>query len=303
MIRRLFQVVAPVVTTGLLVAACAAKDDRTQVTLVFTSETEIPKELDALHITVTAANGSTVYDNVYNVRDPGFFATTLAIIPADEDSLKGPVTVEVKGLAGGAVGVQRRAIVSYVKDRTLMLPLPLRMACFAFKDCGVNSTCAGGTCQPATIDGASLRDFDESFVFETARDRCFDEDACLVGATPVNVGTDCTFPLPPEGASGERPALNVSVRWAAAENRIIVLDHGDAIEGWTVATDKPGYGRLSTGVCKSLLDPEPDPKKREVPDRALDARVSTRCPAKLGTQPYCRRLNNRQAGIGATIVP
>ncbi|NOU32215.1 MAG: hypothetical protein HOO96_30285, partial [Polyangiaceae bacterium] len=94
MIRHLL---VPALAVVVATSACAVKDDRTQVTVVLTSETEIPKELDALEITVTAANGSTVYDNVYTVRDPAFFATTLAVIPADSDSLKGPITVEIKG--------------------------------------------------------------------------------------------------------------------------------------------------------------------------------------------------------------
>lgn len=291
----------PALAVAAATSACALKDDRTQVTVVLTSETEIPKELDALEITVTAANGSTVYDNVYPVRDPAFFATTLAVIPADSDSLKGPITVEIKGKSGNTVGVFRRAIVSYVKGRTLMLPMPLRMACFNFKDCGATSTCAGGTCQPATRSGDDLRDYDDKLVFESSKDLCFDEDACLQGALPVKVSPDCTFALPAAVARGARPAANVSIRWAAAQNRIIVLDEGDAIEGWTVSADDPGVGRISAGVCKSLLDPETDPRKREVPDQALDARISLGCAAKSPTQPFCRRSGNRQSGIGALI--
>lgn len=290
-------VLAGAVATG----ACTVKDDRTQITVVLTSETEIPKELDALEITVTAANGSTVYDNVYTVRDPAFFATTLAVIPADSDSLKGPIMVEIKGKSGNTVGVFRRAIVSYVEGRTLMLPMPLRMACFNFKDCGATSTCAGGTCQPAAQSSDDLRDYDDKLVFESSKESCFDEDACLQGAAPVKVAADCTFELPQKVAPGARPAVNVSIRWAAAQNRVIVLDEGDAVEGWTVSPENPGLGRISAGVCKSLLDPETDPRKREVPDQALDARISLGCAAKVPTQPFCRRAGNRQSGIGAVI--
>jgi hypothetical protein len=298
MIRHLL---VPALAVVVATSACAVKDDRTQVTVVLTSETEIPKELDALEITVTAANGSTVYDNVYTVRDPAFFATTLAVIPADSDSLKGPITVEIKGKSGNTVGVFRRAVVSYVKGRTLMLPMPLRMACFNFKDCGAASTCAGGTCQPATVSGDDLRDYDDKLVFETRKDLCFDEDACLRSAAPVKVNADCTFALPKAAAAGGRPDVNVSIRWAAASNRVIVLDEGDGVEGWTVVPENPSLGRVSAGVCKSLLDPEPDPEKREVPDQALDARISVGCAAKSPTQPFCRRAGNLQSGIGAEI--
>ncbi len=289
------------VALGLAVVGCSATDDKTQLTLVLTSETEIPKELDALAIRVTAANGSTVYANTYTVKEPSFFATTLALIPASEDSLKGPVTVEIDGISAGVVGVKRRAIVSYSKGRTLMVPMPLRMACFSFKDCGATGTCAGGTCQPATLDAERPPDFDQRFVFEDDRAKCFDEDACLASSQPVKVEADCTFQLPAVTEPGARPTANVSIRWAAAAGRVIALDHGDEVEGWSLAPGRPGIGKLSAGVCASLLDAEPDPKKRAVPDRALDARVSTRCPAKLPTQPYCRRPDSRQAGIGASL--
>lgn len=295
---------AALASCGSLLASipsCAASDDRTQVTIVMTSETEIPKELDALQITVTAGNGSTVYDNVYPVREPSFFATTLAVIPADEKSLEMPFTVEISGKSGDKVGVFRRAIVSYVRGRTLLLPMPLRMACFSFRDCGADSTCAGGTCQKATVSSADLIDYDERFVFASNDGTCFDEDRCLENATPLAVAADCTFPLPASAPGGARPDANVSIRWAAADNRVIALDHGDAVEGWTVVTEDPTRGRLSAGVCRSLQDPEPDPAKRDVPDRALDARISTACAAKAKTQPYCRRSNNQQSGIGTVI--
>jgi len=295
--------VIPLAAAACLAASCAASDKQTQVTVVLTSETEIPKELDELHITVTAGNGSTVYDNVYTVREPSFFATTLAIIPADEDSLKSPFVVEVRAKSGNNVGVVRRAIVSYVKGRTLMLPMPLRMACFSFKDCGVDATCAGGTCQKATVRAEELLDYEDKYVFETADNPCFEEDRCLRESQPITVAPDCTFqlPTPTPVASGARPSLNVSVRWAAADNRVIALDHGDTVEGWSVAPNAPDRGQISPGVCRSLLDPEPDPAKRDVPDRALDARLSSACPAKTKTQPYCRRSNNQQSGIGTTI--
>ena len=282
-------------------ASCAASDNRTQITVVLTSETEIPKELDALQITVTAANGSTVYDNVYVVREPSFFATTLAVIPADEESLKAPFVVEVRGKSGGNVGVFRRAIVSYVRGRTLLLPMPLRMACFSFRDCGADSTCAGGTCQKALVSSEDLVDYDDRYVFAANDGSCFDEDRCLESSTPIVVGNDCTFPLPGAVVGGDRPNANVSIRWAAADNRVIALDHGDGVEGWTVLAADPSRGVISPGVCRSLLDPETDPAKRDVPDRALDARISTTCVAKAKTQPPCRRGNNQQSGIGTIL--
>jgi hypothetical protein len=278
-------------TTG---SACTERDTSTQLTVAITAETEIPRELDTLQVVVTAPNGSEVIRISHDVDTPRFFPTTLAVIPKNERSLDGPVTVEVRGGKTTAFAGQvfRRAIVSYVEGRTLLVPMPLRMACFNFKDCGPSQTCVGGTCRSAAVEPSALVDFNEARVFGgLGGGACFDESKCLASATPVDVRADCTFPVPAADA-------NVSIRWAAAPGRVIVLDGDDAAEGWTRVD--AATGKLSSGVCDSLLDKETDPAKRRVPDQALDARVSVTCATKTAALPYCPGADGH-SGIGANL--
>ena len=300
--NRLIRWALVVVPTVALASACQSPDTSTQITVAITSETNIPKELDSLEVTVLNGKGVLASYNLYGVQKPSFFPATLAVIPKTTDSLDGPVTVVLRGfLTGKEAQVFRRATLSYVEGRTLLLPMPLRMACFNFRPCPDGETCSGGECKPARVDSSKLAAFDEQLVFgDKSPETCFDEEPCIAESTKVSVrASDCSFPLP-DGAIREgevRPRVNVSIRWKAAENRVIVLDHGDANEGWTV---EAGRGRLSPGVCASLFDLEPDPRKRQIFDQALDVWVATQCPAKIGLQPFCTAKDG-QSGIGAAL--
>jgi hypothetical protein len=285
------------------VPACVKHDRQTQITLALTAETRIPKELDGIEVVVTAPNGSEVSRVFTSVRDGVFFPQTLAVIPADEDSLRGAVKIEVSGFVGATkTQVFRRAIVSYVEGRTLFLPMPLRMACFEYLGCGIDETCAGGTCQPARVDGTKLADFDEALVFESAAGAtCFDEETCLGGAQKVlDLNDDCTFALPDgvPSTAGGKPQVNVAIRWHAAGDRIIALDEGDAVEGWTLVG--PRVGKISPGVCIALKEAAGAPPPG-VPDKAEDAWITTACAPKTGLQPYCRDRVTGHVGIGRPL--
>ena len=291
---------APIVASS----ACISKDNSTQITVALSSETEIPKELDTVEVVVTDAKGSQAWRYEYPVRFPRFFPTTLAIVPRDDDSLDRPVTIEVRGYKSTSSDRQvfRRAVVPFVKGRTLLVPMPLRMACFNFADCRGSETCAGGRCVPAQLDASALPDFREELVFGGLPNAaCFDEALCLGDAKPITVGADCTFALPgAEANSGETTQVNVAIRWAAADGRIIALEGDDPVEGWTRVDARTG--KLSPGVCESLLDPEPDATRRRVPDRALDARISTACASKTHEHPPCPS-GDGHSGAGTHIRP
>lgn len=277
---------------ALLLAAtcsCVSTDRETQITIALASETLVPTELSRLSIRITDARGSLTYSNEYEVTDPAFFPTTLAVVPAGEESFEGPLRIELAGSgAGGAVQLHRTAVLAYARGRNLLLPMPLRMACVNFRSCGAEQTCRGGQCVDASLDEQELTDFEADLVFPTSSTTCFDEATCLSGAQEVPVATDCTLDVPAGG--------NVGLIWAAAPSRVLVLAAGDALEGWTRLPN--GKGLLSRGACASLLDPELDPALREVPDRALAAYVSAACAAKTVQQPFCRAADGH-SGVGA----
>ena len=283
-----------VAAAGVMVfvlAACVTKDSRTQITIALASETAVPTELDRLQVRVMDAKGSVTYLNDYDVVDPTFFPTTLAVIPADEESFDGPVRIELLGYgANGGVRLQRTAILAYSRGRNLLLPMPLRMACVNFQECGANRTCRGGQCVNATVEASALRDYSGDQVFAGREGPCFDEAACVALSTQVGVDADCTFAMPSDG--------NVGLVWAAAPTRLLVLEPGDPEEGWSRM--EGGRGLLSPGACLSLLDPEVDPAKRQVPDRALALRISSACSAKPADVPFCVAPDGH-SGIGAPL--
>lgn len=295
---------AALVTATWSATACVEKDTSTQITVALAAETEIPRELDTIQVVVVDAKGSEIYRSEYPVTYSRFFPTTLAIVPRDDDSLDRPITIEVRGFKGATSAGQvfRRAIVPFFKGRTLLVPMPLRMACFDFADCKSNETCAGGRCVPAELDVTKLLDFQEERVFGGLPNAaCFEEAACLADSKPIAVAADCTFALPEAATSADGASrVNVSIRWAAAKSRVIGLDGDDALEGWTRIDAQTG--KLSPGLCDSLLDPETDPKKRRVPDKALDVRLSTACPTKKHDQPTCPG-GDGHTGIGTALRP
>lgn len=268
-------------------SACTTKDTSTQITIALSSETEIPKELTEFRLTVTKGNGSLVHDFTYDVRTSFAFPQTIALVPSDADAVKMPVTVEVEGTRTAlnpatnqvetTTIVFRRAIVSYFEGRTILVSMPLRMACFQYGrgDCGATDSCVGGVCKPATVESSKVVDYDPSYVFPTPG-KCFDDAKCIGGSTPVTVDFgDCSFTVP----NGDTSHVNASVEWLAAPERVIVLNGNDPDEGWT-ARDAT-HGVLSPGVCKALQ------LQKAAKNGAERLYLSTACAPKLALQPSC----------------
>lgn len=295
-VRRLF-------SSGVIAAfglvACASEDEvdrRTQITIALSAETEIPKELDSFSVRVVATRtGELRFAQDYFPSTGREFPTTLAVIPADERSLEAPLRVELEGRKNGEVFLRRAAVISYFRGRNLLLAMPLRMACFQFKDCGPLSTCAGGVCAPAAVEPATLPDFEKRFVFAEPG-ACFDEAACLRDSVKVEVRADCTFDIP-----GDVPEDrgNVSIRWAVAPGRILALDVGEAREGWTRVG--PKVGRLSQGACDSHFRRVGPDGSYLVPDWAKTVYFSPACSSKPALLPYCFSEQTKHHGVGAAF--
>lgn len=293
MTRPAFFVAAAALSAAL--ASCVTTDTSTQITLAFTSEAKPVDEFQTLSVRIYDGDGELTYDYPYSADSAGFLPATFDIIPKNESSFERPLRVEVRAeTAEGELVVERRAVVSFVKGRALLLPMPLRMACFAMT-CGgdPSKTCRGGVCRDLPVDAAALADFDARYVVpERAAADCFDERACLAGSGRVPVADDCTFALPPG------PDVNVSIRWEAAPARVIALDGDDANEGWVRVDD--ATGRLSDGVCTALLQASGGPEAA-VYDKALDVWTSTACPTKRPLQAFCRASPADAVGVGAEL--
>lgn len=275
---------------------CAKVDTETQITVAVVAETTVPDELSQLEIVVTGADGSEVFRAPYTVTSPRFFPSTLAVVPKNEKSFAGPITIDVRSTGVGVI--ERRARLNFVRGRSLLLPIPLRMSCLGFPECAADESCVGGVCQSATVDGNGLADYAESLVFASdasASSPCFDEAACLADEKVAAIAADCTFPFPMEVATGAVPRFNVAVQWRDAEHRLIALPSNDEREGWVVLG--ANVGRLSPGVCTSLLEPGRTAPERAVPERAIAIYTSTACPALVAHQPFCRGAD-AHVGVG-----
>lgn len=295
--RRLtFSLVAGSVLT-LLGQGCAKVDNETQITVALEAETEVPAELDSFAIRVSSTRtGELRFSRDYFPNSGREFPTTLAVIPLDESSLDGPIRIDIEGRKGGATFLRRQSVVSYLRNRNMLLTLPLRMACFQFKDCGPNQTCAGGQCIGAEVDAKTLPDYDDALVFGRANSSCFDEEQCLDAKTEIVVNDDCTFDLQGLTSSSDQEQGNVSIRWAAAPKRLLALDANDEIEGWKRID--ASRGQLSKGICDSHFRRRDAQGELLVPDWAEKVYFTSNCKSKTRKQPYCFSAKTQHAGIG-----
>lgn len=280
---------------GIAATPACSVDRDTQLTVAIASETEVPTELDSFTVRVTnTRTGETRFSQDYSPKTGRDFPATLAVIPADEDSLKSPIKIEIEGRKGNATALKRTTIVSYIEGRNVLVAMPLRMACFQFRECEAATTCAGGECVDATAKPSSLLDFAPNLV-TPVQGQCFDEEQCLAQKQLTTVDQDCTFPIT------SPDAVNVAIRWAAAPQRILALDSGDAQEGWSrIAGDR---GRLSKGACDSHFQRLGTDGKPLVADWAKEIYVTTGCAAKTNTVPSCYSNKTGHSGIGASSPP
>ena len=278
-------------------AACSSVDEQTQITLGLSAETEIPKELDSFAIRVfSTRTGELRFSQDYFPTSGREFPTTLAVIPADEASLESPIRVEIEGRQGSKVQLRRQSVVSFFKKRNVFLNVPLRMACFQFKDCGPENTCAGGQCVPARIDPSTLPEYESRYVFGE-NGRCFDEEKCLGDRETLVIEDNCEFSFRDRGEG----VGNVSIRWAAAPGRVLALESDDPQEGWRRIG--PGRGRLSQGACDSHFQRRGPDDELLVSDWAKTVYFSGTCPSKPKLLPICYSDATQHSGIGAIAAP
>jgi hypothetical protein len=297
--------VSLVAGVAALAAACTKTDTSTQVTVAFVSEaTALSANPDIVEVdvTVTPTGAQPTYAHSFRASDgtlgPGFFPATLGLVPSSEMAVTQPFTVDVTARdASGAILVERTSITSFVEGRSLLLPMSLRMACAGETSCPDGQTCVGGVCRSSAIDPTTLVEYVGSDVIpELAGNACFDEASCLKGSTEIEIGSDCTFTIPASIPTGK---ANVSVEWADAQGRVIVLDGGDQDEGWTLT--QGSQGELSPGVCAAWLVAHGGNPPTPPVDHALGAYISGTCATKTKTTAFCRANPDINVGVGAPL--
>jgi hypothetical protein len=127
--------------------ACSGKVvPLTQIVVLVDSDLSVPSELDALSIEVTGA-----LDMPHATADLTQDRLPRSLGLVYSGGPLGPIRVTVHGLSGGKSIVQRLAIVSFQKDKTLLLRMPLQRACAAAMACSADMTCDAGSCDDALV--------------------------------------------------------------------------------------------------------------------------------------------------------
>jgi len=243
----------------------------------------LPASLGVLSRGASASESVTVQVLGLRTEDPDFEVDCRVVRPDDPE-----------------VMVLRRRRLTFVDDRILFLPLPLKESC-RDRVCGDGETCVGGACVAMDIQAGSLSEYRDDMLFGETN-TCFAADECLegIGGFPLPVLLDdiddCSFSVQ---LRGELPApaagtLNVRIHYDTFGTEILDFD-GDASDpgeqegfGFADAADSLRF-RLAPNLCESNYKQ----------DRILGVEASTRCAAKRALQPLCAPKDGVDAGGAA----
>ena len=155
-----------ILTLAALLLGCT-EERPTEIVAAVASDLQIPAELDGLRLTVEH-RGATQAQHFYilDPRRPAFhkLPATLGIMAGGDPSL--PVTVTVEGSRAGSGVVQRRARLSFIERKILLLRMDLLRACAGrVTPCPTGKSCMeGGVCRSMEVDPRSLPEYDPGLV-------------------------------------------------------------------------------------------------------------------------------------------
>lgn len=138
----------------LCAALCACTADRTEIIVAVGSNLAVPSELDAIRIDVVGPE-STVPKTSMALLGPGQPGLPRTLGLVHEDGPLGPLVVRVAGRRGGFDVIERRARVSFLEGRTLLLRIDLMRNCVG-TTCESNRTCIDGGCREIDVSAESL---------------------------------------------------------------------------------------------------------------------------------------------------
>jgi hypothetical protein len=138
-------------------AGCGASP-QTGLVAEVTTDLVIPVELDELRMTVTAPDGSQLFQQSYPLGDgAGRYRLPMRIGFFPQGGGQAPVRIEAGGWLGGALVVARSATLGFLPGKVVVVPLPLLAIC-AGKPCAqADQTCVEtGRCEGNAVDPAKL---------------------------------------------------------------------------------------------------------------------------------------------------
>ena len=155
-----------VFVVSLACPGCTA-DRPTQIVVAVHSDLKAPAEMDRLTLTVHLS-GSKVVDASYPLTGKGAAPLpATAAIQAGSD-LSAKILVTVAAHKGGGQLLRRRARLSFIPERILLLRLDLTRACMGKTCPAQDQTCAGTGCVPMDVDPSTLPDYSDAIAFADA---------------------------------------------------------------------------------------------------------------------------------------
>ncbi|MDQ3034518.1 MAG: hypothetical protein M3Y87_19065 [Myxococcota bacterium] len=182
----------------IVVAAlgCGSSEPLTELLVVVDSDLAVPAGLDAVRVEVSGAMSASASGSLTGAAGTPL-PRTVGLVHRGVGL--GPIEVNVIGTSGGAEVIRARAITSFIRGRTLVLPIMLARTC-AGVTCGAGQTCSGGDCVSASVDPNTLEEWSgdvprldggQCFPFD---ERCNERDDDCDGRIDegIDVATDPT---------------------------------------------------------------------------------------------------------------
>jgi hypothetical protein len=325
--------ITAIVASGLGSGTGCSATKPTEIVPGALTQVQVPKDLGAIKVTVLA-NGAQKFCRGYVVGPNGQveLPSTLGVISGapdttltvsirgyddanspDVNNCEGDLPVDSTDMANGpGPRILRQAVVTYVDQHTLFLPMPLSFSCYD-ADCtasGANSSCVAGQCVSDVVPASTLADFTPSLVDGTGE--CFNPAQCFAAAVPAAVvdATNCLYGLP-AGLPTTTAGLNVRIAYT---DILSVTDPGtgivepqpgvpleqeilneDAKEGFSIPDSaNPTQFQLAPGLC-ALVHNATTPPQQPPPAKyhsISSVEVALGCPSKLPLLPFCAGQQN-----------
>lgn len=283
--------------SALAASSCGETKTRGQLVLVVQTDMDIPKDVDAIEVTI-ASRVEPFHQRSYRIgRDPLsgdiLLPATLTIVHPPDDDASAPVNVSVAALSGEQRRALRRETTTVPPDRVAALPMPIKWLCYDQTGigagryaCADGQSCVAGACVSADVAPDSLADFSPGRVFGGGSGQgdglCFDVVACFEGSsdeiTLADLGADCSIERPPfdvNFAAQTGPAGSLAPGFCGDVSCYVPLDQ-DGEGGFRVGDD--GRVHFPPTLCDRVRA-----------DTTGETRLvaSTACQLKTETVPPC----------------
>lgn len=175
---------------AFLLAACS--DEPTQIIVAVDTDLLVPDEIDSIHFEVTGPDGREQTSTASLVGEGApSLPRTLAL--TRRDGPLGPYLIRVTGLRGAGEFIERRASVSFIEGRSVLLVLRLLRSCRT-AGCTTDQTCDLEGCRAVEVDPSELLDWSG-------------KPEPIDGSLPIDLGVD----MPVADMGVDMPVVDMGV--------------------------------------------------------------------------------------------